>query len=73
MEFTVPIDQIQSVYYKPANGILATGLLQVFVKGEKEKPASMLNVAFLPNAFNFYRKNNSMASEIKSYLDSRIR
>ena len=73
MEFVIPIDQIRSVYYKPVNSILATGLLQVLAQGEEERPANMLNATFLPNVINFNRKYNSMASQIKVYLDSRIR
>lgn len=72
MGIKIPISNILRVEYKPANGALATGMLQFYIKGQPEKRATILNIANCPNAINFNNQYDAKAAEIKNYLDKRI-
>ncbi len=72
LDFNVTFDQISKVEYKPANGVLATGRIQFYLKNEPEKRATQFDIGYRDDVLNFNNKYNSKALEIKKYVDSRI-
>ena len=71
-DFNVMIDQITKVEYKPAKGVLATGIIQFYLKNKPTKPATQFNIAYRADAVNFNNKYNDIALQIKQYIDRYI-
>lgn len=68
---TIPITSVQSVEFKEGSSIL-NGYLRFSYPGSEEKRGGVYNATDDQNAIVFKKKQNSLAQEIKSYIENHM-